>query len=78
MPPGCVPLTPSPTDVPTNTPTDVAVSGDATGEGVVDIEDYKVWINNYNSSTQGGSKNADFDRNGRVDGKDYIIWLNNY
>lgn len=74
--------TPVPTDKPTNTPvvtsTPIPVPGDATGDGVVDIEDYKVWVNNYNSSTQEGPTNADFDNNGRVDGKDYIIWQKNY
>jgi hypothetical protein len=74
--------TPTPTKKPTNTPiitsTPTPVPGDATGEGVVDVEDYKVWINNYNSSTQGGSTNADFNDNGKVDGGDYVIWLKNY
>jgi hypothetical protein len=70
--------TKKPTITPIVTSTPTSVPGDATGEGVVDIEDYKVWINNYNTSTQGGSNNADFDDNGRVDGKDYIIWLTNY
>jgi hypothetical protein len=68
--------TPVPTNEPTTTPQEV--TGDANGDGLVDIEDYKVWVNNYNSSTQGGSNNADFNNDDKVDGKDYIIWLRNY
>ena len=74
--------TKKPTDKPTDTPvvtfTPVPVEGDATDDGVVDIEDYKVWVNNYNSSTQVGSKNADFNGDSKVDGEDYVIWLSNY
>lgn len=61
---------------PTATP--IPIPGDATGEGAVDIEDYIVWTNNYNTSTQGGTTNADFNNDGKVDGGDYVIWLLNY
>jgi hypothetical protein len=74
--------TATPTKRPTNTPvvtsTPVPVAGDATGEGNVDINDYKVWVNNYNSSTTRGHNNADFNNDNQVDGKDYVIWLTNY
>lgn len=32
----------------------------------------------YNTSSQGGSKNADFNVDGKADGEDYVILLNNY
>jgi hypothetical protein len=70
--------TKKPTDTPPVTSTPTPVPGDATGEGNVDIADYKVWINNYNSSTSRGHSNADFNNDNQVDGKDYVIWLTNY
>jgi hypothetical protein len=71
---------PTETPVPTNTPTSTQapVAGDATGDGNVDVDDYRVWVNNYNTSTQGGSNNADFNIDGKVDGEDFVIWLINY
>jgi hypothetical protein len=66
--------------VPTNTPVPTSppgVPGDANNDGVVDINDYVIWLNNYNQSKQ-GSQFGDFNNSGKVDGIDYTIWLNNY
>jgi hypothetical protein len=69
--------TSTPTKVPTATPPDTGVPGDADGNQKVDIADYAVWLNNYKQSKQ-GSQYGDFNNSGKVDGMDYIIWLNNY
>jgi hypothetical protein len=69
--------TPTATQKPTSTPTDVPVLGDANDDGVVDIDDYTIWLNNYKQSKQ-GSEYGDFDFSGYVDGLDHVIWLNNF
>jgi len=61
----------------TTTPTPTVI-GDADGDGDVDIEDYIIWVNNYNQSTSNGANVGDFNQSGIVDGVDYIIWLNNF
>ena len=43
----------TPTKKPTVTSSPFPVAGDATGDGIVDIEDYKIWVKNYNTPTQG-------------------------
>ena len=53
------------------------IPGDANGDGLVDGQDYVIWLNNYNTQTNGADK-GDFDANGIVDGLDYVIWLNHY
>lgn len=50
-------------------------AGDANGDGRVDNEDYKVWLDEFRSK-QG--RRSDFDKNGRVDGVDYALWHINY
>ena len=63
---------------PTNPPPSVGgKQGDANGDGLVDGQDYVIWLNNYNTQTTGADK-GDFDANGIVDGLDYVIWLNHY
>jgi hypothetical protein len=71
------PTTPGPTATPTKTPTGTNPPGDADNDGNVDIDDYVIWINNYNKSNQ-GSQYGDFNNSGKVDGLDYIIWLENF
>jgi hypothetical protein len=66
--------TPSPSSSPTVKP---GVPGDANDDGVVDIDDYTIWLNNYKQSKQ-GVQFGDFNENGKVDGLDYVIWLINY
>jgi hypothetical protein len=69
-PPVTVALTPTPTTEPT-------VPGDADNDGNVDIDDYIIWVNNYNQNKYGPTF-GDFNNTGKVDGLDYIIWLTNY
>jgi uncharacterized protein YjiK len=60
------------------TPTSqVVVPGDADNDGDVDIDDYLIWLNNYNQ-LKSGPQFGDFNNTGKVDGLDYIIWLTNY
>jgi hypothetical protein len=66
--------TPSPSSSPTTKP---GVPGDANDDGQVNIDDYVVWLNNYNQSKQ-GVQFGDFNENGKIDGLDYVIWLLNY
>ena len=67
----------SPTPTTTTTPTVVVRSGDANGDGLVNIADYVIWLTNYNKNLSGAS-NGDFNNNGKVDGIDFVIWLKNY
>jgi hypothetical protein len=75
---------PTPTLPPTNTPIPSAtntsipdVPGDGNGDGVVDIDDYVIWLNNY-QEVLGGNNNGDYYPDDYIDGLDFIIWLNNY
>lgn len=52
--------------------------GDANGDGVIDGQDYVIWLNHYNQTTPNGARDGDFNEDGKVDGLDYVIWLNNY
>jgi hypothetical protein len=72
---GPVPTSPQATNTPV--PTGLGTPGDANEDGVVDIEDYTIWLNNYKQSKQ-GVQFGDFNNSGKVDGKDYTIWLINY
>jgi hypothetical protein len=61
----------------TSTPTTSGIPGDANGDDEIDIEDYRIWISNYDLSKY-GSQYADFNNSGFVDGIDYLIWNKNY
>jgi hypothetical protein len=75
--PTSVPTSP-PTDVPTEPPVTIPdVAGDGDGDGVVNIDDYVIWLNNY-QEVLGGNNNGDYYPDDFIDGLDYIIWLNNY
>lgn len=50
--------------------------GDADNNGVVDENDYSVWLINYNTTTSAGSSVGDFNGDTKVDGQDYVIWFN--
>jgi hypothetical protein len=65
----------NPTSAPTSTPAQKA--GDATGDNLVNLQDFTVWLSHYGQSVS-GSTNGDFDNNSLVDGRDYVIWMNNF
>ncbi|MHA2055718.1 MAG: sialidase family protein, partial [Candidatus Hodarchaeales archaeon] len=74
--------TPAPTEPPptppTQTPTSIPdIDGDGDNDGDVDMDDYVIWLNNYQEAL-GGNTNGDYDPDDFVDGLDYIIWLNNF
>jgi hypothetical protein len=60
----------------TPTPTPDA-GGDGNGDGVVNIDDYVIWLNNY-QEVLGGNNNGDYYPDDFIDGLDYTIWLNNF
>lgn len=61
----------------TSTPTTSDIPGDANGDQIVNIQDYLIWIINFDL-TKYGPNNGDFDSSGVVDGIDYSIWLKNF
>jgi len=61
----------------TPTPTPVIKAGDANGDGVVDKNDYAIWLSHYLQSVSGRS-NGDFNNDATVNGADYYIWYKNY
>ncbi|KKS00127.1 MAG: 1,4-beta cellobiohydrolase [Microgenomates group bacterium GW2011_GWC1_41_20] len=65
---GSVVVTPSPSP---------SSKGDANGDGLVNEDDYAIWLANYGISLS-GSSNGDFNLNGKVDGIDYVIWVTTY
>ncbi|KKQ85382.1 MAG: Insecticidal toxin complex protein TccC7, partial [Candidatus Woesebacteria bacterium GW2011_GWB1_38_8] len=66
----------TPTNVP---PTSAPVRGDANGDRIVDIKDYIIWINYYETgATIGPGNNPDFNNDSVVDGMDYVIWQINF
>jgi hypothetical protein len=67
--------TPTPTSRPATSPTPVRILGDATGDGLVNEDDYTVYLTHYGKSVSTGTAAADFNDDGKVDGIDYIIWL---
>ena len=56
------------------------ISGDANGDGHVDVFDYNVWFNNYGTTITSPPYYAkgDFNGNTYVDVLDYMVLLNNY
>jgi hypothetical protein len=52
--------------------------GDATGDGKVDLKDYIIWLNHYNSNSSAGCSGGDFNIGGNIDGIDYMLWRNNF
>lgn len=54
----------------------VGIPGDATGDGLVDQDDYAIWYNHYGSNA--GAANGDFNNDGLIDQDDYAIWYDNY
>jgi hypothetical protein len=76
--PTLIPTIPPPTDTPTPTSTPTPdVAGDGNRDGVVNIDDYVIWLNNY-QEVLGGNNNGDYYPDDFINGLDYIIWLNNY
>jgi len=72
---GSVSVTPSPTAIPSPTPT--IKPGDANGDNLVNEADYSIWLSHYGMSVSGIS-NGDFNGDSKVDGVDYSIWVNYY
>lgn len=72
--------TPTVTNKPTNTttPTDTIVQGDANNDGVVDIADYVIWVEQYGNYNPTLNEDPDFNGDQKVDGEDYIIWFNDF
>jgi len=54
----------------------VVVSGDATGDGKIDLADFGIWKNEYLGKST--TLLADFDRSGKVDLIDFGIWKGKY
>lgn len=52
--------------------------GDANGDGIVNIDDYAIWVSHFNQSTGNGASDGDFNADGSVDGVDFTIWQKNY
>lgn len=87
-PPTAVPL-PTATPAPTSTPAPTVPpggnnscpvtkgKGDANCDGVIDLIDYSIWLNNQchpGSGQSCGDLRADFNGDGNVDDADYTIW----
>lgn len=74
--------TPLPTKPPTDTPTPTIPSGDIPGDanndGLVDGQDFIIWLINYGRSTGNGASDGDFNNNSTVNTQDYTIWVKNY
>jgi hypothetical protein len=60
----------SPTPIP-------EVPGDGNGDGLVNGQDFIIWLTHYGQNVSGAS-NGDYDDNNRVEIADYIIWIKNY
>jgi len=52
--------------------------GDANGDGIVNIDDYVIWVSHLNQSTGNGASDGDFNADGSVDGVDFTIWQKYY
>lgn len=65
----------TPTVLPTNEPTIKVIEGDASGDGLINLEDLGIWKAEYILSE--GTK-SDFDDNGKVDLTDLGIWKTEY
>lgn len=73
-------LTPTVTPTPTLTTGASCVSqfsGDANGDGKVDMVDYEIWRKQTKGETL-NSKTADFNGDGDINSVDYSIWLTSY
>jgi len=52
------------------------LAGDANGDGLVDVQDYGIWRQNFGARNCGSV--ADFDGNCSVDVRDYGTWRQNF
>ncbi len=78
---GRVPTLSPPPPTNTSTPTPARPSGglpgDGNNEGLVDGEDFIIWLNHFGQSVS-GANNGDLYNNSIVNIDDYIIWGGNY
>jgi len=58
-------------------PTPAGKPGDGNSDGLVDGQDFIIWLSHYGQNISGNS-NGDYDGNGSVGIGDYIIWVVNY
>ncbi len=57
---------------------EAALSGDFTGNKIVDGDDLLVWENGFGANSGALFTNGDGDSDGDVDGADYLLWQRNY
>ncbi len=57
----------------------VRIPGDADFNGIVELTDFVLWVNNFGKTAEELSLNAyaDFDNNGLVELSDFPVWVNN-
>jgi hypothetical protein len=69
----------SPVNTPTKnpSPTIALKPGDADGNGIVDVKDLNIMMNNY-SKLLAGPSNGDFNNDSKVNAIDFAIWQRNY
>jgi hypothetical protein len=73
------PSTTAPSPTLTNTPTPsitIRKPGDATGDGIINVQDYNILVTQFNQS--GSNLSADFNTSGKVDVQDYNILVTNF
>jgi outer membrane protein assembly factor BamB len=59
------------------TPTPPPKPGDGNGDGVVNGQDFIIWLIHFDK-TVSGVNNGDYDDNGRVEIGDYFVWIKNF
>jgi len=65
------------TSTPTPSPPSGGPPGDGNGDGLVNGQDFIIWLTHYGQSIS-GANNGDYNDSGKVEMGDYVIWIMNY
>ncbi|MBI2267996.1 MAG: hypothetical protein HYU80_00945 [Candidatus Blackburnbacteria bacterium] len=71
-------LTPTPTGQVTATPTPTQLTGDITEDGIVDLDDFTVFVEHFGPRMPEGGSPADFTKDGKVDLDDFNVFVENF